>query len=146
MSQDPMHRKDKVIDVNPSGHFLNELHLEGTLAKSCELRHTPTGLAVATVELEHTSGYSDIAPLQRLELNIPVVLFDTLADLYGDLAAGTRISVIGRLNQKRWIRDDRIRWGQVEVIATSLKVIPNDPPANDCAPQTKQPASQQRLT
>lgn len=124
-------------DLNLRDRCDNQVSLEGILAKNCQVRYTPSGLPVTTLELEHSSNLPDTGPIKRLELQIPVVTFDTLAEQCAELPAGTRIRVIGRLNQKRWIRDNRIRWGQVEIIATAIEIrhpqpshvphIPNQP-------------------
>lgn len=114
-----------LIDQDLQSRLDNQVFLEGTLARSCQVSHTPSGLSVTTLELEHSSNFPDTGPIKRLELQIPVVMFDTLAEQCAELPAGTRIRVIGRLNQKRWIRDNRIRWGQVEIIATTVEILPS---------------------
>lgn len=120
---DPLQSRAGTVESPPESHPTNHVELEGTLAKPCDLRYTPTGIAVATLELDHTSSYPDTAPLKRMELKIVVVAFDTLADQCAALVSGTRLRFRGRLNQKRWIRDERIRWGQVELIATAMETM-----------------------
>ncbi|MBF0110687.1 MAG: single-stranded DNA-binding protein [Magnetococcales bacterium] len=109
--------------LEPFTPWVNEVRLEGTLTCPCAVRTTPTGLSVAVAELDHAAEFPDTTPVKRLELKISVVLFDTLADRCAGLAAGTPVRIVGRLNQKRWIRDNRIRWGQVEIIATAMETI-----------------------
>jgi len=128
------------VQSTPS-RLANQVQLDGTLAGSCEIRRTPTGLSVATLELEHESHFFDTGPIKRLELKVPVVMFDTLAERCAELPAGTRIRVIGRLNQKRWIRDNRIRWGQVELIATAWDILPA--PQDKAEPESPPPESGQ---
>lgn len=124
------------IDRGTRGQLENQVRLEGTLAKSCEVRYTPSGVMVATLELEHTSEVADADPIKRLELKMPVVSFGALAEVCAALPQGACVRVVGRLNQKRWIRENRIRWGQVEVIATSLEVLcPLPEVVGVCGPQ-----------
>ncbi|MBF0435443.1 MAG: single-stranded DNA-binding protein [Magnetococcales bacterium] len=123
MGQDLLQSRTEAVESIPEGCLTNHVELEGTLAKPCDLRYTPTGIAVATLELDHVSSYSDTAPLKRMELKIVVIAFDSLADQCAVLVAGTRLKFRGRLNQKRWIRDERIRWGQVELIATAMETM-----------------------
>ncbi|MBF0421466.1 MAG: single-stranded DNA-binding protein [Magnetococcales bacterium] len=103
--------------LNP---LTNSIQLEGTLTGIRKISYTPGGIPVATLELEHLSSHADIIPLRRLELKMVVVVFDSLADLTAQFSAGTRVRIHGRLNQKRWIRENKVRWGPVEVIATAV--------------------------
>ncbi|MBF0415752.1 MAG: single-stranded DNA-binding protein [Magnetococcales bacterium] len=123
MGQDLLQSRTEAVESIPEGCLTNHVELEGTLAKPCDLRYTPTGIAVATLELDHVSNHPDTAPLKRMELKIVVIAFDSLADQCAVLVAGTRLKFRGRLNQKRWIRDERIRWGQVELIATAMETM-----------------------
>lgn len=105
--------------------FDNRVVLSGVLLTAPEIRVAPSGLSVVTLELEHVSRTGG-EPLQRLELRMPVVVVGPLAAQCRSLTPGTVLSVQGRLNQKRWIRDEKVRWGRTELVATHLQVLEGD--------------------
>ncbi len=116
--------------ASPTG--INHTVLEGTLATEPEFRCTPAGRLVAHLHLDHASGGSDGDPLQRIELHLPVLALGPLAERCRPLAPGTTLHVEGRLNQKRWIRDGKVRWGQTELLAHQIR--PMEPDHGSVAP------------
>ncbi len=112
-----------VVPETAVGHPRNRVDLSGVLVAPPELRVTPSGLTVATLELQHLSREGAAGPAQSLELRIPVVAIGPLAEPCRRLAVGTALEVEGRLNQKRWIRDGKVRWGRTELLATNLRTI-----------------------
>ncbi|MBF0417580.1 MAG: single-stranded DNA-binding protein [Magnetococcales bacterium] len=101
----------------------NSVELAGRLIEPVDFRVTPAGRAVATLELEHLSIHDDPEPGLRLEARMVVVAMGALAEQYRACAVGTTLRVQGRLNQKRWIRDDRIRWGRLELLAIQIQQL-----------------------
>lgn len=99
----------------------NSLELAGRLIAPVDFRVTPAGRAVATLELEHLSIHDDPEPGLRLEAHMVVIAMGALAEQYRACAVGTTLHVQGRLNQKRWIRDERVRWGRLELLATRIQ-------------------------
>lgn len=107
--------------------------VEGTLTQPADWRVTPGGVPVARMELEHLSTPQELAPLNRLELRIPVLAMGDLAERCRTYPPGARLRAEGRLNQKRWIRDGKTRWGAVELVARSvlLLTLPADDDTNN---------------
>ena len=99
----------------------NRVVLEGVLLKTAEFRFTPAGRPVATLELEHRSWAVGMEPALKLELHIPVVAVGPLAEWCRRLVVGDRLRVDGRLNQRRWIRDGKVRWGRTELVARDIR-------------------------
>ncbi|MBF0460081.1 MAG: single-stranded DNA-binding protein [Magnetococcales bacterium] len=104
----------------------NQVVLEGRLAAAPEFRCTPAGRLMARLYVEHLS--QETAPdtggqPQRMELQMPVLALGVLAERCRPLAQGTSLHVEGNLNQKRWIRDGKIRWGQIELQAHQIRVM-----------------------
>lgn len=101
----------------------NWIILEGILISSPEFRYTPAGRLLASLEVEHVSLESGADNPRRIELRIPVLALGTLAELCRLLSQGTQIRVEGSLNQKRWIRDGKVRWGRTEILAQNIKSL-----------------------
>ncbi|MBF0583705.1 MAG: single-stranded DNA-binding protein [Magnetococcales bacterium] len=98
----------------------NHVVLEGRLAFSPEFRFTPAGRLVAHLQLEHVSQGGEGDPPPRIELQLPVLALGLLAEQCRPLAQGDALRVEGTLNQKRWIRDGKVRWGQTELLARQI--------------------------
>lgn len=101
----------------------NDVVLEATLLKTGDYRVTAAGRAVLWLELEHLSSYSDLDPGLRLEVRMMVMVMGELAQKHRSLSPGCLLRVTGRLNQKRWIRDGKVRWGRMELVAIDVQVL-----------------------
>ncbi|MBF0153579.1 MAG: single-stranded DNA-binding protein [Magnetococcales bacterium] len=101
----------------------NRTVLEGVLLEPVAMRHSPTGRSTATLELEHRSVAMDIQPLERYELRIVVLAVGSLAETCRNLHPGASLRVTGRLNQRRWIRAGKVRWGRTELVAQGIESI-----------------------
>ncbi|MBF0624232.1 MAG: single-stranded DNA-binding protein [Magnetococcales bacterium] len=98
----------------------NRAVVEGVLLEPVRLRNTPRGTLVAELVLAHAREVSDLPPITRCELQMTVVAVGSLAEACRNWAPGIPLRVSGRLNQRRWIRDGRTRWGPVELVAQTL--------------------------
>ncbi|MBF0426219.1 MAG: single-stranded DNA-binding protein [Magnetococcales bacterium] len=98
--------------------------MEGVLLEPAAVRHTPSGRPLVALELEHRSTVSDTQPPERCELRITVLAVGPLAGQCQDLPPGARLRVVGRLNQRRWIRAGETRWGRTELIAQEIASLP----------------------
>ena len=107
----------------------NRAILEGILLKAPEIRIAPSGRCVASLEVEHLSqiaSESERTPALRLELHMSVVAAGPLAEWCRQLGPGTPLRVAGFLNQRRWIRDGVVRWGQTELVARQIQIAAHD--------------------
>ncbi|MBF0196049.1 MAG: single-stranded DNA-binding protein [Magnetococcales bacterium] len=107
--------------------IVNQTILNGVVIQPAEFRFTPTGRQVAMLIVEHLSESEKSAPIQHLELRMPVVALGDLAQTCRDIAVGQNIRVEGSLNQKRWIRDGKVRWGKTELIARTIHLLDDKP-------------------
>lgn len=105
---------------------LNQVRLEGRIVAPVDFRVTPTGRALLWIELEHLSCHEQPDPALRYEVRMPVLALGSLAERWRTLTPGCRLRVTGRLNQKRWVRDNKVRWGRLELVA--LEITPQDNP------------------
>ncbi|MBF0296922.1 MAG: single-stranded DNA-binding protein [Magnetococcales bacterium] len=101
----------------------NHAELEGNLLAPGDFRVTPAGRPVLVLELEHQARCEEPESLPLLELRMPVLVIGEQALAYRSLAPGTPLRVTGRLNQKRWVRDGKVRWGRVELVAMEIRVL-----------------------
>lgn len=116
----------------PPGEGLkNQVTLEGTLLEPVVYRTTPTGQTLATLVLEQVQDTLGKLPVPRLALKLTVVALGRLADQCRPLQTGQSLHVEGSLNQKRWIRDGKVRWGKMELLARIIVPQPlSEPPVS----------------
>lgn len=101
----------------------NRMVLEGMLMELPEFRVTPAGRLVASLEVEHVSLESGVTDPQRIELRMSVLALGVLAERCRSFLQGTPLCVEGSLNQKRWIRDGKVRWGRTELLARDIRPL-----------------------
>ncbi|MBF0447712.1 MAG: single-stranded DNA-binding protein [Magnetococcales bacterium] len=102
----------------------NQIILDGVVIQPVEFRFTPSGRAVAQLMIEHISeNRQGEHSINRLELHQHVVALGELADQCRDFEPGQGIRVEGSLNQKRWIRDGKVRWGKTELYARTIQPL-----------------------
>jgi single-strand DNA-binding protein len=87
----------------------------GNLTRDPELRFTPSGLAVASlsVAVNRKRGEEEVVSF------FDVTAFGTLAENVCELGKGTRVIVVGRLEQRSWEQDGNKR-SKVELVADSI--------------------------
>ncbi|MEO5345713.1 MAG: single-stranded DNA-binding protein [Magnetococcus sp. YQC-9] len=105
---------------------LNHVEFDGRLMTPVDYRVTPAGRPVAYLEVEHFSTHDAPETALRLEARVVVVTMGALAESCRGLTSGTRLRVIGRLNQKRWVRDGQVRWGRLELLALKIEILASD--------------------
>lgn len=101
----------------------NNVDLVGNLTRDPELRFTPGGMPVATFGLavnqrrqnRQTQEWEDRTSF------FDVVCYGTLGENVSEsLTKGTRVMVVGRLDQRSWESQDGDRRSKVEVIADEV--------------------------
>ncbi len=103
-------------------HGVNLTTLDGVVIQPADFRYTPAGRAVLHLMVEHVSRADPAAAIERLELHMPVVLLGELAERHRDITQGQYLHIEGSLNQKRWIRDGKVRWGKMELLARTVRL------------------------
>ncbi|MBF0284263.1 MAG: single-stranded DNA-binding protein [Magnetococcales bacterium] len=109
---------------------LNRVILEGILDEPPALKSTPSGGWIAKLVLVHHSRQGD----RIWALRLPVTATGKLAEFCRTLPSGQRLRVVGALDQKRWMREGRTRWGGVELTAESVERLETLEQAHDGAP------------
>ena len=92
-----------------------QVTIVGNMTRDPELRFTPGGLAVAGfgVAVNRKRGEEEQTSF------FDVTAFGTLAENVCEIGKGTRVIVVGRLEQRSWEQDGNKR-SKVEIVADSI--------------------------
>jgi primosomal replication protein N len=82
----------------------NRVEIDGRIASSDGLRHTPGGLPSLQLRLGHASGQTEANRQRRVEFELEALAFGKPAQELAGLPVGTQIRLIGFLERKG-IRD-----------------------------------------
>ena len=104
---------------------LNHVHLVGAITRTPDLRYTPEGSAVLRIDLAGDSVRIDEEGLER---TVPwyqrVTVFGAQAERVADhLAVGTPVWIDGRLEERRWTKEDGRTGTSLDVVATRIEKI-----------------------
>jgi single-strand DNA-binding protein len=110
---------------------MNSVHVIGRLAADVELRHTPSGKAVAEFRIavqRPRRGGED-----RGAVFLTVQAWEGRAEVAAEhLAKGDRVGVTGRLEQDEWKTEDGNRREKLYLVAENLDFL-EPPTARDAA-------------
>jgi len=101
----------------------NTVHIVGNLTREPELRFTPNGQATATFGIAVNRTWVDRQSQERRESTsfFDVVCWGSLAEnAVASLTRGTRVVVIGRLDQRTWETQEGERRSKVEITAEEI--------------------------
>ncbi|MBF0271150.1 MAG: single-stranded DNA-binding protein [Magnetococcales bacterium] len=107
----------------------NQVLLEGQLLAPVDYRVTPAGRPVLFLEMEHGSRHEQPDSSLCLEARMPVMALGDLALRCRSLTPGCTLRVTGRLNQKRWVKDGKVRWGRLELVAMEIRMLASADPS-----------------
>ncbi|MBF0189580.1 MAG: single-stranded DNA-binding protein [Magnetococcales bacterium] len=108
---------------HPLSPAANQVLLEGQLLASVDYRVTPTGRPVLFLEIEHDSRHEQPDSSLSFQARMPVMALGELAARCRSLTPGCTLRVSGRLNQKRWVKDGKVRWGRLELVAMEIRML-----------------------
>ena len=99
----------------------NMIVLTGNLTRDPELRHTPSGVAVANVGLASNRKYRQGDDLKEDVCFIDVTVFGSTAVAVAEhLNKGRKVLVEGRLRYHAWENEDGQKRSKVDVIANRV--------------------------
>ena len=104
----------------------NKVILTGHLGADPELKHLPSGDAVANIRLASSERYRDKASGETKEATEwhRLVFFRRLAEIAGEyLVKGSRIYVEGRLRTRKWTASDGQDRHTTEIQVDSLEML-----------------------
>ncbi|MDF3055320.1 MAG: ssb [Gammaproteobacteria bacterium] len=105
---------------------VNKVILIGNLGSDPEVRYTPTGSAVANVNLATSESWRDKATGEtqdRTEWH-RVVFFNRLAEIVGEyLHKGSKIYVEGSLRTRKWLDKNNVERHTTEIIANEMYIL-----------------------
>ncbi len=100
--------------------------LIGNLGADPEVRYTPAGKAVATVNLATTESWKDKATGEKKEMTEwhRLVFWDKLAEVVGEyLHKGSQIHVEGQNRTRKWTDKDGIERYTTEIIVSDMQML-----------------------
>jgi single-strand DNA-binding protein len=101
----------------------NTVSIVGNLTREPELRFTPNGQATATFGIAVNRTWTDRQSQEKRESTsfFDVVCWGTLAENAAtSLARGTRVIVVGRLDQRSWETQEGEKRSKVEITAEEI--------------------------
>ena len=99
----------------------NKVILIGHLTRDIELRYTPSGTPVATVGLATNRRFKQGDELKEETLFIDIVAFGKQAENAAKyLSKGSKVTIEGRLQQRRWETDAGEKRSKHEVVAEQI--------------------------
>jgi single-strand DNA-binding protein len=118
---------------------MNQVQLIGRIGSDPEIRHTPSGKTVATLNLAVDDGWGD----NKKTVWIGVTLWGTTAELCGRACRkGDRLGITGRLSQEEWEKDGK-KQRKTKVTAEAMHLLEpkreGHPPARSSAPPAQEP-------
>jgi len=130
---------------------VNKVILIGNLGKDPEVRYTPTGLAVANINIATSEVWKDKQSGENQERTEwhRVVLYQRLAEITGEyLRKGAKVFIEGRLQTRKWqdknTGQDRYT---TEIIADSLQMLDGkNNQAGDSQPSFEKSSSASKMT
>lgn len=127
---------------------INKVILIGNLGRDTEVRHSPSGSAVANISLATTRSWKDKQSGDKKEETEwhRVVFYDKLAEIVGQyLKKGRPVYVEGRLKTRKWQDKEGRDVYTTEVIADSMQMLGGrDDAGGDSRDSQNAPAPQQR--
>jgi single-strand DNA-binding protein len=105
---------------------VNKVILIGNLGSDPELRYTPSGSAVANVNLATTETWRDkvSGELQDRTEWHRIVFFNRLAEIVGEyLHKGSKVYVEGSLRTRKWQDKNSVERHTTEIIANEMHIL-----------------------
>ena len=104
---------------------VNKVILVGNLGRDAELRYTPGGAAVATINMATTDVYKDREGQKKEDTQWHrVVLWGRTAEsLHEYLTKGKQIYVEGRLQTRKWTDKDGVEKYTTEIRGDEMKML-----------------------
>lgn len=105
---------------------VNKVILIGNLGSDPELRYTPSGSAVANVNLATTETWRDkvSGELQDRTEWHRIVFFNRLAEIVGEyLRKGSKVYVEGSLRTRKWQDKNGVERHTTEIIANEMHIL-----------------------
>ena len=104
---------------------INKVILVGTLGRDPEVRHLPSGDAMANVSLATSESWKDKSTGEKKEVTEwhKVVFFKRLAEIAGEyLRKGQQVYIEGSLKTRSWEKDG-VKQYTVEIVASNMQML-----------------------
>ncbi len=116
--------------------MLNRVQLIGYLGSDPEIRYTQQGEAIARTRIATSENWKDNAGVKQEKTEWHnVIFFGNLAEITGEyLKKGSLAYIEGRLQTRSWEKEGETRYA-TEIVADSMKMLPNGKRQNDSSNQ-----------
>ena len=125
---------------------INKVILIGNLGNDPDVKHTPSGAAVANVSLATAERWKDKQTndwTERTEWH-RLVFFGRLAEIAGEyLRKGSQVYVEGRLQTREWEKDGVKRYS-TEIVVNEMQMLGGRDQSGQSRPQQSPPPRQQQ--
>lgn len=100
---------------------MNTVILQGNLGQEPQIRYTGSGKAVSNFSITVNYGKDENKKTDWF----PIVAWGELAELSQQFKKGNRITVTGRLQNRKWTDKKEVEHTVTEIVASSLAVQPS---------------------
>jgi single-strand DNA-binding protein len=124
---------------------VNKVILIGNLGSDPEVRYTPSGSAVANVNLATSETWRDkqTGELQDRTEWHRIVFFNRLAEIVGEyLRKGSKIYVEGSLRTRKWTDKNGVERHTTEIIANEMHILDSRSGGANAHQQAAEPTAQ----
>lgn len=112
---------------------INRVEISGNLTRDAELRHTPSGLAIASFGIAVNSRRKNqqTGEWDSVPNFVDVTLFGSRAEsLQSSLTKGAKVFIDGELRYSSWERDGQKR-SKLEVVVNDIELTKKPEPQQD---------------
>jgi len=103
---------------------LNRVTIIGRMTRDAELRHTPSGVAVASFDIANNKTYTQNGEKKEQVSYISCVAWSKLGELIAEYCKkGAQIAVEGRLQQRRWDDSEGNKKSKIEIVAENIQFL-----------------------
>ena len=123
---------------------VNKVIVIGNLGKDPEVRHAPSGTAIANITVATSRQWKNKESGEKMEETEwhRIVFYDRLAEIAGEfLQKGSKVYIEGRLKTRKWTDKEDIERYTTEIICDEMKMLS---PRGEGGGQQEQQAPQQR--
>lgn len=118
---------------------INKVIIVGNLGTDPEVRHTPSGSAVANVSVATSSAWKDKQTGEQQERTEwhRIIFFNRLAEIAGEyLKKGSKVFIEGSLKTRKWQDKNGIDRYTTEIIANEMQMLDSRGQSNGMSSDT----------
>lgn len=126
---------------------LNRCDFIGRLGKDVEMRHAPSGAAIASLSIACSDSWADKATGEKKQITewVNVTAFGKLAEICGQyLKKGQQVYISGKMRTEKYEKDGQTRY-ITKIIANEMQMLGGKPAAQTGGEATRQESRQEEI-